>query len=87
MQRRQTAGVAGPRPHQTTRRSSSAPTAQGDMRAAVNGRDSTGSDSTRSVTSAGLKLAAAYARVSTDRQEQQDTIASQVDALQRVHNS
>jgi Resolvase, N terminal domain len=42
-----------------------------------------GEDPTQAVR-ARVKLAAAYARVSTDRQEQQESIGSQVEALQRA---
>jgi resolvase-like protein len=84
MQRRQTQSVASPRSRQTTCRNSPATTAQGNKRAAADDRGSTASAPLWSATPVGLKLAVAYARVSTDRQEQQDTIASQVDALQRA---
>ena len=47
-------------------------------RKSAKGADSTQAARTR------LKLAAAYARVSTDRQEQQESISSQVEAVQQA---
>jgi hypothetical protein len=46
-------------------------------------KSSEGEDSTQAARTR-LKLAAAYARVSTDRQEQQESIGSQVEAVQRA---
>jgi predicted site-specific integrase-resolvase len=46
-------------------------------------KSSEGEDSTQAAR-ARLKLAAAYVRVSTDRQEQQESIGSQVEAVQRA---
>jgi hypothetical protein len=46
-------------------------------------KSSEGADATQAAR-ARVKLAAAYARVSTDRQEQQESIGSQVEAVQQA---
>jgi site-specific DNA recombinase len=77
MPRRQVPGVAGPR---------SAPVipfgAPGDERHRETGNP--GSERSGAPSARPLKLVAAYARVSSDRQDKEQTIDSQVDALRRA---
>jgi hypothetical protein len=77
---RKTSNLASPRSRETTRRTASERTANPDQGQEASDRGDTYSDHTMSVIKSGVKLAAAYARVSTDRQEKQETIASQLDA-------
>ena len=71
MLRRKAAGVAGSR---STPAGTAAEAATGIERQGVAGAEG----------ERGLLIAALYARVSTDKQERNETIASQLDALQRA---
>jgi hypothetical protein len=76
--------MESPRPHRATDRQNTAtfsPTPTNPEGSKERNRESEVSFSSPS---AGLKLAAAYARVSTERHEQQESIPSQLDALQHA---
>jgi site-specific DNA recombinase len=79
---RKTANLASPRSRETTCRTTAERTANPNRGQEAPEGDHTISDNIVGVVRPEEKLAAAYARVSTDRQEQQETIASQLDALQ-----
>jgi len=81
---RKTPSLASPRSHSTIHHvTPPSTTSPGHLLGESTPKNSAGEDPTQAA-HVRLKLAAAYARVSTDRQEQQESIGSQVEAVQRA---
>ena len=81
---RKTPSLASPRSRTTISHAIHLPTTNPRQPSGESTRKSSaGADPTQAAR-ARLKLAAAYARVSTDRQEQQESIGSQVEAVQQA---
>jgi len=72
------------RPHRATSHHTATTFVHNPTKSEVAEERQTSSEISSSSTSSAIKLAAAYARVSTERHEQQESIPSQLDALQRA---
>ena len=81
---RQTTRMESARPHRAPRRRSAPAVAHNAINAKGSNDKHTESEIPPVSTPVILKLAAAYARVPTERHEQQESIPSQLDALQRA---
>jgi site-specific DNA recombinase len=81
---RQTTRMESARPHRATPRHTAAAVAHSTTNTEIANDKHTESESSLASVPTALKLAAAYARVSTERHEQQESIPSQLDALQRT---